>query len=279
MNGRTPTDNPTAPVSGFARSFVSGYPLEGAKITIPELKDDPDQFHIRTDKNGRFGPVSLPVGEQFSLRLEKSGSWWSGYKTTQSATFTVPREGINDDNYLKNISFQVPSNMAVSILSSAMGVTEDKNKGQIAATVTPPNTTMDDIPQGVEGVQVTLSPDPGINVKSFYFGIFPIIHKTNPFVRSLQATSLDGGVMFINVPEGIYTLKAKKEGLEFSEVTVKVSKGVITNVSPPGGPTLQSEYKPDVPVKSNPFRFFKSAIATVAEYCTPAALHSIRKKM
>jgi hypothetical protein len=117
-----------------------------------------------------------------------------------------------------------------------MGIVENKNACQIAATITPPATTLDDLPQGVEGASVHLSPDPG--VRCFYFGILPYIHKTNPFTRKLKVTSLDGGIVFINVPEGDYCLEAKKGGLVFSKVTIKARKGVLVNASPPLGPKL-----------------------------------------
>jgi hypothetical protein len=240
-------------VSGFARSFVSGAPISNATITV--IEDEQLTFH--TDSLGRFGPFEWSVEEPITLVFEKPGSFWSGYKTTQTATLIVP---LDNENFLKNISFQVPSNMAYKVLALAMGVTEDPLACQIAATVTPPNTTLDDIPQGVADVKVTLSPD--VNKKAFYFGIFPVIHKTNPFNRTLQATSLDGGVAFVNVPPGEYTLEAKKEDLTFSKVTIKARKGVLVNASPPHGPTLQLESKSNEIVKKpNQCGFFKPAVA------------------
>ncbi len=246
----------TALVSGFARSFVSGEPIADATITVLEN----DKLTFQTDSSGKFGPFEWSIGQPITLVLEKHGSLWSGYKTTQTATVIVPPEGINDKNFLKNISFQVPSNLAYQILSWAMGITEDPDACQIATTITPPNTTMDDIPQGVAGVKVTLSPN--INTKPFYFGIFPLIDKTNPWVRSLEATSLDGGVVFSNIPPGEYTMEAQKEGAVFSKVTFKARKGVLVNASPPQGPIMLEEPKAQsIEKKPNHFNFFKPAVA------------------
>ena len=175
-----------AEVSGFVRSFISGMPIPNARITVCE--DEKLEFY--TDSKGRFGPFEWQVGQPITLVFEKPGSFWSGYKTTKTATVIVPPEGINSDNFLENISFQVPSNMAYKAISWLLWDTEDPESGHIAATVTPPNTTMDDIPQGIENVTVTLSPDPGI--EPYYPGIFPFFHKTNFFSRNLKATSLDG---------------------------------------------------------------------------------------
>lgn len=235
-------DSPAAetmvPVSGFARSFISSYPIVGATITVLE-----NGQQLYTDSKGHFGPFPWPVGKPITLQCEKKGSWWTGYQTIQTATLTVPPEGIHDQNPLKNISFQVPSNIAFTLFPLAMGITIDRGACQIAATITPPNTTLDDLPQGEAGVEVVLSPDP--KAQSFYFGIIPFLHKTNPFERGLKVTSLDGGVAFLNVPEGIYTLTARKPGYEFTEVTIQATKGALINVSPPQGPIAKREQTPE----------------------------------
>ena len=238
----------TALVSGYARSFVSGEYLVDATITV--LEDDKLKF--KTDSSGKFGPFEWGVDQPITLVLEKNG-----YKMTQTATMVVPKEGINDKDFLKNISFQVPSNIAYRFLSWAMGFSEDSNACVVAATITPPNTTMDNIPQGVAGVKVTLSPN--TNIKPFYFGIFPWFHKTNPFIRSLDAISLDGGVAFVNVPPGDYIMEAQKEGVTFSKVVIKARKGVLVNASPPRGPTMLDGPKVQViEKKPNYFNFFKT---------------------
>ncbi|WP_019216660.1 carboxypeptidase-like regulatory domain-containing protein [Legionella tunisiensis] len=242
----------TVLISGFARSFISGEPIADATITVVEN----ETLTFKTDVNGRFGPFEWPAGEAITLRFEKPGSLWSGYKTTQTATLIPPSEGINNQNYLKNISFQVPSNLAYKFLSFAMGVTEDPQACQIAATITPPNTTMDDIPQGVEGVKATLSPD--VNIRPFYFGIFPVIHKTNPFIRTLEATSLDGGVAFLNVPPGDYTIEVTKDDIPFSKVTIKARQGVVVNASPPNGPTMLQEPQAQKAEKSQTTLIFQA---------------------
>ncbi|KTD69198.1 MULTISPECIES: carboxypeptidase regulatory-like domain-containing protein [Legionella] len=255
-------------VSGFARSFISGLPIADATITVLEN----NQLKFKTDASGKFGPFAWAVGKPITLVFEKPGSFWTGYKTTQTATVIVPPEGINHENYVKNISFQVPSNMAYKLLSFAIGEAEDPDACQIAATITPPNTTMDDIPQGVEGVTVSLSPN--VKVRTFYFDIFPFIHKTNPFIRTLKSTSLDGGVAFLNVPPGDYIMEARKDNILFSKVIIKARKGMLVNASPPQGPTMLMDasstqdtaviQKPKVnkaEIKPNQFSFFKPALA------------------
>lgn len=252
-------------VSGFARSFISGEPLVEATITTLEN----EQLKFTTDSQGRFGPFPWPVGEPLTLVCEKPGSFLRGYKTTQTATLIVPPEGINNVDYVKNVSFQVPSNLAYKLLSLTMGIAEKPDTCQIAATITPANTTMDNIPQGIAGVKLRLSPG---NHQAFYFGMFPIIHKTNPCLRNLEATSLDGGVAFTNVPAGDYILEACKDDIPFTSVRIKARKGVVVNASPPFGPTSQREVCESPARSSNQFNFFK--VATIAGITAGVCLSS-----
>ncbi|CAM4505626.1 MAG: hypothetical protein LEGION0403_FIIPPAGN_01944 [Legionella sp.] len=272
----------TALVSGFARSFVSGNAISGGLVWPLGAKEE----GIYTDEEGKFS-IEWPIGQPITLVFEKPGSYWSGYKTTQSATFIVPPEGINDKNYLKNISFQVPSEMAYSFIQWASGFTQSPGKAQIAATVTPPNMTLDDIPQGIDGVKVRLSPE--VESTPFYFGIFPLTHKTNPFDRSLTSTSLDGGILFTNVPPGEYDLYAEKEGYVFSKVHIIAQADVLVNASPPNGPTQQvsqttenalinEKAQEKAKVSTNSNRFFKPAavvgLAVAATACVATAVVS-----
>ena len=234
MRGATSKNEPsseTALVSGFVRSFVSGMPIVGANIRVLELDLE---LKWVTDGSGRFGPMELPIGQSFTLVCEKEGNWFTGYRTTQTVTFVVPPEGIHHPNYLKNISFQVPSNMAFSFCSWAMGIAENPNAGLIAVTATPPDKTLNDLPHGAHGVEVSLHPN--LDIEPYYPGIYPYIYKTNFFRRELK-TSHDGGAIIPNVKEGNYELKAKKGAQEYT-FFVKVRKGVLTNISPPQGPVF-----------------------------------------
>lgn len=224
----------TAPVSGFARSFLTGKPISNATITIFE-----NGKKLNTDINGQFGPIQWPVGKPITMILEKKGYW-----PTQTATIVVPPEGLNTP--LTNISFQVPSDFAIILFSYAMGVSIDQNACTVAATITAHHKTMDDIPQGEPDAKAVLSPDP--KVTPFYFGLFnnrPLKHKTNPLDHSLTNTSSDGGVAFINIPPRAepYTLTAEKRGVIFNQVKFIARKGVFINLSPPQGPMVQSKQK------------------------------------
>ena len=56
-----------------------------------------------------------------------------------------------------------------------------------------------------------------------------------PDWNQIGGTSPDGGVLFINVPPGRYTLTAKKEGSNFEENVMNCRPGIFVNGAPPNG--------------------------------------------
>lgn len=222
-----------APVSGFARSFIMGSELSGATITILETGEK-----FKTDSYGHFGPIYYPIGKPITLQLEK----WN-YKTTQSGTFIVPKEGLTGPYY--NITFQVPTIETFYILKSVVGGTEDKNSCHVTSTITAFHKTMDDIPQGEEHAKVTLNRE--VSEKPFYFGIFesgPLKGKTNPFAKGLTDTSEDGGIAYFNLPpsDKLYVMSAEKDGIAFTKAHFRCTPGAFINISPPGGPMALTQH-------------------------------------
>lgn len=219
----------TAPVSGFAESFLLGIKVHNAQIKILETGET-----FKTDNEGRFGPFQYPVGKPITLQFSK----W-GYKTTQSATIIVPPEGLNSK--FDNITFQVPSIESYYMLATIMGASIDKNSCHLTATVTKYHKTMEDLPQGEADVVVSLAP--AVDVMPFYFGIYhswPLKNKTNPFSKNLKQTSEDGGIAFFNIPasDKPYKLIGKKNGMKFTEATFLCRKDTFINISPPQGPMV-----------------------------------------
>lgn len=222
----------TAPVSGFAQSFLLGTKVSNATIKVLETGQT-----FQTDHAGRFAAFQYPVGKPITLEFSK----W-GYKTTQSATMIVPAEGLNTK--FDNITFQVPSIESYYMLATIMGATIDKNSCHLTATITKYHKTMDDLPQGEPNVKVSLSP--AVDVVPFYFDIYhswPLKNKTNPFSKNLKQTSEDGGVAFFNVPpsDTPYQLIATEAGKQFTAASFLCRKGSFINISPPRGPMVVSE--------------------------------------
>ena len=220
----------TAPVSGFARSFVLGTPLADATITILETG-----LKMKTDSKGRFGPIFYPVGKPITLLFEKFA-----YKTTQSGTIIVPPGGLTDP--YSNITFQIPSLETYYLLAAIVGAKIDENSCHVTTTITAYHKTMDDDPQGEVNARVSIAPY--INETPFYFDIFttgPLKGKTNPFTKGLLQTSEDGGIAFFNLPtrDQPYIISAIKAGVVFSEAQFQCRKGAFINISPPLGPMAQ----------------------------------------
>jgi hypothetical protein len=219
----------TAPVAGYARSFLVGLKLGNANITILETGQK-----FQTDQTGHFGPFQYSVGQPITLQFDK----W-GYQTTQSATIIVPPEGLAGT--YDNITFQIPAVETYYLLAKVIGAKIDDNSCHLTATITAYHKTLEDTPQGIADATVTLSP--AVSVIPFYFDIYqsgPLKGKTNPFTRDLTKSSEDGGVAFFNLPprDEPYVISAVKEGVKFSEASFICKKGAFINLSPPRGPTV-----------------------------------------
>lgn len=230
VSGNSSNNDGTAPVSGFAMSFLSGEIIPGAKITVMETGQT-----VETDPRGHFGPINHPIGTPITLVLEKSG-----YVTTQSGTFIVPKQGLIGP--YDNITFQVPSTYVYYLLKKAVGAYEDPESCHLTSTIIAYHKTLDDIPQGEADATVSITP----NVKEtpFYFDIFksgPLKGKTYPFPTGITKTSDDGGIAYFNLPprDEPYTLSAQKDGVTFNSVQFICRKGAFINISPPGGPMAQ----------------------------------------
>lgn len=222
----------SAPVTGFARSFIMGTKLANATITILETGQT-----FPTDENGHFGPIYYPIGKPITLKLEKFN-----YKTTQTGTYIVPKDGLTGP--YNNITFQVPTIETYYILSTVMGSENLPDSCHVTSTITAYHKTMDDDPQGEEGAKVTLTP--AIDEKPFYFDIFksgPLKGKTNPMTKGLTETSEDGGVAFYNIPvsKKPYVMSAEKNGVAFSKVAFTCTNDAFINISPPNGPSALND--------------------------------------
>lgn len=243
------------PVSGFARSFFSGYNIRRGTISVWDASAQEIIAVDQTNEEGKFGPFQLEPGRRVFFRFEKDqDSWLLGYRTTQTRVFTIPEEGIHaQHSYLFNVSLQVPSNPAFTLFSYLMWIAENRECGQIAVTVTLPGTTMDHIPQGEPGVEVFLfreGESEPLVLEPYYLGIMPLIDKTDftGFFGRHQRTSADGGVLFRNVPAGHYRVVAVNGNMR-AEISVVVHPGVLTNASPAWGLVMEesNEYSSSVP--------------------------------
>jgi hypothetical protein len=134
------------------------------------------------------------------------------------------------------VSFQVPPDIIYAAFSFLLGMKPDPNVCQIATTVTRADALKYGslgADQGQAGATVTIHPPLPPRHGPIYFRFLPenlgVIYPD----RSLAETSRDGGVLFVDVPTGEYTLRAQKPSVEFTSIKVKCRPGVLVNASPP----------------------------------------------
>jgi hypothetical protein len=225
--GDDSADDDTAPpvpvaVGGRAVSFDPGFGTPwGAAVGVVQRPDLPVAI---TEQDGSFRVEGLFAGDEMALVLT-----FDDYFPTQTATLVLPERGIAD------VSIQTPPGIVAWALAAVLRTDLDPDLCQIAATVSPPGGGP--YSEGVPGARVRIDPPLPADHGPFYFLYFDIpgLPVIDLPIRGLDATTDDGGVVFVNVPPGRYVLTAEKEGTEFTPATIDCRPGVLVNASPPHG--------------------------------------------
>lgn len=214
----TANSGPPAHVVGHAFVFgpnSANLVLEGATVGVAESPG----VTTTVAADGTFA-FDVPSGGPTSFTLVQEG-----FHPNQSATIDVGASGI------AMLGFQSPAEEAFNTLANIVRVNPDPAKCQISTTISRTGTEPyggDGL--GVEGATAQLDPPAGDGPIYFAYAggtIYPD--------RMLTSTSLDGGVIFANVPVGEYTMTATKAGTAFSEVKIRCRAGVLVNAAPPNG--------------------------------------------
>ncbi len=209
-----------ATVSGHAHVFgPPGGSVSGAVVAVV---GDPARCAV-TDDRGAYRIDGFAQGSSFALTMDHPN-----HPLLQTSTLTVPAEG------LTHVLFQAPTVGIYRVIAQYLSYRPDPTRCQIAATVTAVGHTGYDTGGNGE-VGATVSIDPPVPASSGpvyfrYLGPSAIVPA-----RELTATTLDGGVLFLDVPPGRYTLRAHKEGVRFNEVTIDCRAGWVVNAAPPHG--------------------------------------------
>lgn len=212
---------PPAHVVGHA--FIFGpndamLSLAGATVAVAEAPS----VATTVAADGSF-EFDVPSGGAQSFLLTQDG-----FHPTQSAAIDVGTDGI------ARLGFQVPTEDTFGLLGTLADVRPDPMRCQVATTVSRLGTEPyggDGL--GVEGATAALAPGlPSGAAGPIYFAYANGVIYPDP---SLTQTSLDGGVIFANVPIGDYTLTADKAGTSFSSAEIRCRAGVLVNAAPPNG--------------------------------------------
>jgi hypothetical protein len=219
-------------LSGKAMHFLQhlGLQIDSAEISILERPWKPA---VLTDEEGWW---SMKILKRQGITVDCSFILkHPGYPESQTAVIEVGDQDITD------ITFQVPDNDMFTMLKTSLeqGLSQYlgfpyeidmSNKCIIVTTAGKSWASMllDQFPHGEPGAIGIIDPvQPFPMLGPIYFNeeIMP-----DP---ALQSTSVDGGILWLNCPEGEYTLSAVKEEVTFRPMRVKARPGILLNASPP----------------------------------------------
>ncbi|MCA9651429.1 MAG: hypothetical protein H6712_20000 [Myxococcales bacterium] len=190
--------------------------IDGATISVLEQPS----VSVTTDAEGHFELPELPPGSEATFVLQREG-----FPVAHTKTFTLPEAGP-----LGQVTFQVPDDELFALLAGVLMIEVDPGACQIVSTVTRVGKSIyDEGAHGEAGATVAIDPPLPAEAGPIYFNAAVIPDPT------LVESSEDGGVLFINVPPGVYTLTATKAGVEFESTVMRCEAGVLVNASPPYG--------------------------------------------
>lgn len=125
------------------------------------------------------------------------------------------------------LGFQFPDEIflayALGLLKSEVG--EIQNLLVVTVGQTWASLFSDQLPHGMENAKAVILPELATTPIYFNEQVMP-----DP---TLKSTSVDGGVLFYNVPEGTYSVTAQKTGEEFDSVTFAVTDEVRCYIASP----------------------------------------------
>jgi hypothetical protein len=222
QSSTTPAAAPVTHIKGVAYTFNTPEPIPGATISVAELP----QFSTVTDANGYYDlAVEVTVaGQKVTPFIVKAS-----FHTIYLQTFTLQP----NDPDLEHVHFQTPDEGTFVILSTLVGVGPKTKQCQVVSTVSDKviqgltyEQFRDHGAHGVAGVQASATPT---LPKPIYFN-----SKVVPDPQ-LTESSDDGGILWINVPDGEYVLHAAHPTRKFADVTVTCAPNRIVNANPPWG--------------------------------------------
>lgn len=206
----------TVSVTGNVFVFPFGKNLPDADITILEVSGK----SCITDEDGGFRFDGLEQGSDVTFVMNHPR-----HPRAQTATFALGSED------LEEVTFQVPDFLIYNFLAFILKEQPAEENCQIVSTVTEKGKSLYNswLRHGVEGATVHISPKLPESRGPVYFSDLVLPD------RSRTETSVDGGVIFVNVPPGDYRLTATKEGHSFFSACIKCTPGTLVNASPPWG--------------------------------------------
>lgn len=249
----------TVTISGNAYAFIFAGNvdrLEGAVIKVEEFPE------LQTTA-GPNGAYSLEVPDDADVTPYAT---FPGYYPVHDQTFHTRGKDLNQ------VNFQMPQQAIAEALAGIVSAETTGEPGSKRMTKCGIVSTFfqkegrsfldfDDFhdfrPHGVIGATATMRNAAGEEVVSpIYFNSSVIPDPNQP------SSSRDGGVLWPNVPEGVYTITAQHDTARFSQFQATCKAGRLVNANPPWGlyelarteepnpavlPYVKPEPKPDDP--------------------------------
>jgi hypothetical protein len=213
---------PTVHLRGTAYEFNKvETKLAGAKIRVAELP----KLSATVRKDGTYD-LAVPDRARITPYIVATG-----YHTIYLQTFTT------DGEDLANGNFQTPSDAVYKGLAALLSVQLDADGNPARCAIVSTFSTKDvrDLDfdgftgygaHGVAGATAFAKPSLG---KPIYFNesVLPD--------RAQEKSSKDGGVIWTEVPDGVYTVAAKHPSTRFASFVATCKPGRIVNANPPWG--------------------------------------------
>jgi hypothetical protein len=168
--------------SGTITQAVLGSPVAGAEVCIA----DPPGECVSSDASGAYSISNVPKNTQVEFQVKAPGF------INALGVFDVKDVDRNDIN-----AALLDEQIAVGLFEDA-GITYDPTQGAIVAAVSDPA-----VMHGASGYSFTLTPSAGEG---------PYYTSPTAVLPSATATTDAGGVGFINLPAGDYTVEATGPG-------------------------------------------------------------------
>lgn len=207
----------TVTMTGTVYAFNTPTPMAGAKVFVAELPN----MATTTDAQGVY-VLTVPNGRTVTPAVTADT-----FHTTHLQTFTTAGKNF------EHVNFQTPDNGIFDMLAQLVGVDPKAPVCHIVSTVS------------TKDIQ-------GLSFEAFAkFGAHGVAGATASAVPTLPppiyfnknvmpdpkqvGTSEDGGVLWLNVPQGVYTITATHPTRKFSSFTATCEKWRLVNANPPWG--------------------------------------------
>jgi hypothetical protein len=208
-------------LTGTAYAFDNQLPIAGATIRVAELRG----VKATSAADGSYDLV-VPAGARVTPYIEAAGFHGIYLQTF----FTTGKD-------VERVNFQVPSVGIYHALAALLGVKLDADDNPMNCVVVSTISTVeirdlnfeDFIAFGAHGVAgATATAYPALP-SPIYFNSSVIPDRT------LTESSVDGGVLWLDVPMGVYRFRARHPSARFASFVATCKPGRLVNANPPQG--------------------------------------------